>query len=377
MIYKNDGLTFSTEHEGGAIGGIETLGINWYHLHLRADSWFWFNIKMDGVKNQRIIFQVRDRTPEDERCCQYWVRRTKKNTPAKTHHPHYSYDGKMWYRVEHSELDHHESDLIRFSQKFSQNTVYMCYGIPYQVFTWENYKRKFLNHPDFNSEIVGYSRVNFPVEVVTITNQQSENYNKKIGYLLCREDQGETTGSLALEGMVNYLMADEQKQLREEFIIYIAPLVSIDGIMFGSPFSGGYGYMTNRWNEANPPEEIAVLRSFIEKKNAKGSTIAFAGKLHGSVSWDSTNYFDCTPESRGWSYLFANNETTAEAACKYLPENSKAMTMERTGERPEGRFERYVSENYDCDMIFATEIHADSEQEARECGTNIIKGIFE
>jgi len=377
MEFINGGLTFSTHHVGGSAGSFEALGKDWYHLHLRQDSWFWFNFKITGAKNRRIIFQVRDRTPEMEKVCHYWVRRTKPDAEAKTHHPHYSYDNKTWFKMEHSERDYHEPDLVRFSHNFTQDTVYLCYGIPYPSERWDEFASQFDNHPDFESKIIGQSRMGYDERLVTITDSKVSAENKKVGYLLCREDQAETTGAFALEGCLKYLMAEEQKELRKKYIIYLAPLVSIDGMVCGSPFSGGYGYITGRWQDENPPAEIALLRNFIEKTNPKGSKLAFVGKLHGSVRWDPKDYYEYQEDNRALPHLFVLNEKTAEMTCKYLPEGSLELTLDRLGLRPRGRFERYIADNFDCDTIFATEIYAKDEAEARGQGELIFKGLFE
>lgn len=377
MEFIADNLTFSSDYPGGSAGSIERLGRDWYHLNLRQDSWFWFHIKITGAAGRRIIFQVRDRTPEMEKVCNYWVRRTKPDAEPVTHHPHYSCDGWNWVKMEHSERDYHEPDLIRFSQRFTKDTVWLCYGIPYPVERWEKYAARFGGRPDFAARSIGQSRLGEEVRLITITEPAVPAEEKQNGYLLCREDQAETTGAFALEGALDYLMAEEQKHLREKFIIHLAPLVSIDGILCGSPFSGGYGYLTGRWQDENPPAEIAVLRSFIEKTTPPGSRIAFAGKLHGGVNWDPTDYYNCREETRALPHLFPLNEKTARATCKYLSADSLAMTLDRVGLRPHGRFERYIADNFDCDTIFATEIYPRDIAEAREQGKRIIRGLFE
>jgi hypothetical protein len=372
-----DDLRFSWDFTGASLGTVERLSKDWYHLDLRKDTWFWFYFKLEGAAGRKIIFQVRDRTPEMEKVCGYWIRHEDKNTTTVCHKPRFSYDRNNWDMMENSEQDFHEPDLVRFSQEFKQDTVWICYGIPYSPKCWHNFISRFDGNQDIKKSVLGYSRLGYPVECLTVSDFSVPDEKKKTGWILCREDQAETTGSLVLEGGIEILMSREAAEIREKLIINILPMVSIDAIMCGAPFSCGYGYLTGRWQETEPPAEVAAIKKFIERSHESDREIAFACKLHGSVCWDDTDYNPDTEEDRFYTYFFANNQETAKILCKYLPPFSLSFTQDRLGLRPRGRFERYIHDNFNCDMIFASETPARFPEDAREQGRKIFKALFE
>ena len=62
------------------------------------------------------------------------------------------------------------------------------------------------------------------------------NSQKKAILITARAHPGEMQASFALEGMVNYLVSNvlEAKALRDKYIIYVIPMLNIDGVVFGN-----------------------------------------------------------------------------------------------------------------------------------------------
>jgi murein tripeptide amidase MpaA len=82
-----------------------------------------------------------------------------------------------------------------------------------------------------------------------------QNKAKKAMIITSRVHPGETQSSYALEGMVDFLLSDaiEARQLREQYIIYVVPMINPDGVIHGNHRTDLAGFdMNRRWMEASP-----------------------------------------------------------------------------------------------------------------------------
>mmetsp|Transcript_29855 Transcript_29855/g.45594 ORF Transcript_29855/g.45594 Transcript_29855/m.45594 type:complete len:104 (+) Transcript_29855:2915-3226(+) len=81
------------------------------------------------------------------------------------------------------------------------------------------------------------------------------NLHKKALFITSRVHPGETQASFALEGMVDFLISDseEAKALREKYIIYVVPMLNIDGVIHGNHRTNLVGSDLNRkWSDPSP-----------------------------------------------------------------------------------------------------------------------------
>ena len=66
---------------------------------------------------------------------------------------------------------------------------------------------------------------------------------------------GEVQSSFAVEGLVNYLLSDtkEAQDIRKKYIIYVVPMLNIDGVVQGNQRTNLAGFDLNRkWSEPSP-----------------------------------------------------------------------------------------------------------------------------
>jgi len=79
-----------------------------------------------------------------------------------------------------------------------------------------------------------------------------------------RVHPGETQSSFALEGIVKFLLSDcvEAKQLRNQYIFYVVPMLNPDGVIHGNHRVDLLGYdMNRRWCDPSPwihPQMYAI-----------------------------------------------------------------------------------------------------------------------
>lgn len=74
-------------------------------------------------------------------------------------------------------------------------------------------------------------------------------------FLTARVHPGEVQSSFALEGLVYFLLSDckEAEELRKNYIIYVVPMLNIDGVVHGNQRTNLAGLDLNRkWQWPSP-----------------------------------------------------------------------------------------------------------------------------
>ena len=80
-------------------------------------------------------------------------------------------------------------------------------------------------------------------------------HDKKAIFVTSRVHPCECQASFSLEGAVDFLLSQDERavQMRQEFIIYVVPMLNIDGVMQGNQRTNLSGWDLNRrWAEPSP-----------------------------------------------------------------------------------------------------------------------------
>lgn len=93
--------------------------------------------------------------------------------------------------------------------------------------------------------------------------------DKKAIFVTSRVHSGEVQSSFAVEGLIDFLLSDNEQaiDLRQKYIIYIVPMLNIDGVIYGNSRTNLTGFDLNRvW--AKPSlilqPEIYAVKKFAE-----------------------------------------------------------------------------------------------------------------
>ena len=81
------------------------------------------------------------------------------------------------------------------------------------------------------------------------------NNHKKAVIITGRVNAGDSQASYCLEGIVNFLLSDNQEaiELRANYIIYVVPMINIDGVMNGNKITNMAGIDLNQqWQNPSP-----------------------------------------------------------------------------------------------------------------------------
>ena len=374
-----DRLKFSWDFDGATLGGVQRLGPDWYFLRLREDTWFWFYFKIEGCRNRQIILETKD-----TRATSNMELKSPLGGSGFARNPYYSYNNRDFIRFDYAEQDKDEDRRFRYIQTFTEDTVYVCFGIPYTPQMMEDFIGEISDHPEVDVFTLGHTRIGLPIRAMTIGKLKKEGPAKGV-ILLGREDQEETTAQYAYEGFIRKLLSDEYKLLRDEYRFWTVPVVTLDGQKTGAQYSAGFGYATNRWDgELFIPNYINVIKEGIDAWIKSGIDLKMAGKFHSpgiwernsiAHSWDS-NIGTFTNAGRGRpTYCVSERQDVISCVTRHL-ENG-AMARSKLEVRPVGRFERYIHDKYDMNALWCVEVAAESVKEAHSEGELLLKGISE
>lgn len=142
-------------------------------------------------------------------------------------------------------------------------------------------------HPDVKKYTIGKTPGKRPFDVLQIGNPSAE----KVLVLLGRQHPPEVTGSMALQFFVEELLEDNaiSTAFRNEFTVYVFPLVNPDGVDMGHWRHNANGVDLNRdWKAFNQPETQHIQRFFKNLKQEKNSTIYAMVDFHST--WEDIYY---------------------------------------------------------------------------------------
>ncbi|MDD2491257.1 MAG: M14 family zinc carboxypeptidase [Bacteroidales bacterium] len=257
-------ILFSTGFESGSLGeatitdsvlfstkrGDTTLYLS-YQINSRFDpfnpidttlrpSARWYYFKMVGVKDKMVYLNI-------------------KNSEAIR--PFFSYDGENFSRFTSSENP--EKGLL--VKRYERDTVYISHYIPY---TWSRHKMKLDEwslKPFVHREEIGKSTNGLPIEMITITDSEHSDINKKRIWIHGRSHPSEQPASWHLEALTDYILSErpEAVDLRKNSIIYIVPFINPDGVYGGYSRSSSTGVNIEiNWDKPDSltMPEIAALK---------------------------------------------------------------------------------------------------------------------
>lgn len=86
------------------------------------------------------------------------------------------------------------------------------------------------------------------VPVVEVTDEEVEDYNKKVVFVTARIHPGEANSSFVCEGFLQQVCGEDSKarQFRKNFIVYVVPMVNPDGVVCGNYRTSLFGKDLNR-----------------------------------------------------------------------------------------------------------------------------------
>jgi len=270
-------IKFSTDFESGSLADYRLVDSTWnkdyampclsYLITSKSDplnpvdttlapSARWFFFCMTGVKDKQIILNFNETDPL---------------------RPVYSYDKVNYERFAgiadtctlHREIED-DRPCYLFMQRFTKDTVYVAYFIPYDYSYLQKRINNWIQYPYVKFDTIGYSRKGLPMQMLTITDSSVPDSQKKKVWIHGRIHPSESPASWHLDGFIDALVANTSQAIayRKAMTLYIVPFANPDGVVEGLSRSNSTG-VNIEINWAKPEEqtepEVRALKATMEK----------------------------------------------------------------------------------------------------------------
>ena len=221
---------------------------------------YWTNFKVSGVQGLEVTFNINNADK---------VHFLYNDDPSGEVQMVYSYDGDNWFRL----TSHSYSDpTYTFTQTFTEDEVQIATFFPFSSEEMSALVDTASASPWASKTVLGTSHQGRDIDLLTITNTAIPIGDKKIIYFISRQHAAETSGSFLLEGIIDFLISDDEYAagFRDNYVWYIAPMINPDGVYLGKPRSSSEGNDPNRdWNPSNTDTvEVVIVRDHIDSVNA-------------------------------------------------------------------------------------------------------------
>jgi len=217
---------------------------------------YWTNFKVSGVEGLEVTFNINN---ADQVPFLY------NDDPSGEVQMVYSYNGEDWLRLtNHS----YSAPTYTFTQTFSQDEVQIATFFPFSYGKMSNFVDSVSTSQWATKTVLGSSVQGRDLDLLTITNPAIPIGNKNVIYLISRQHGAETAGSHMLEGLIQFLISDDEYAagFRDNYFWYFVPMVNPDGVFVGSSRATWLGNDANRdWHPSNTDTvEVDTVRSHIE-----------------------------------------------------------------------------------------------------------------
>jgi hypothetical protein len=290
----NSATTFDASFEGGngenfvrvgdtvSFDGELDIGAGGY----ARTTWFYFS--MNNVLGDTIAFTMENARGANTETSTWTGKR-----------PFYSYDQETWYPVTNDGTDNNPAfdwNAPGNSETFTQDTVYIAYGIPYtytdaqtDITRWE------LSPFASSTATLGTSVQGRNIHLLTFedTNSPIAYADKKVMWVDSRQHPMEVGASYHARGVVDfYIDADnpEAEVFRQGWILKIIPDLNADGMYLGQTRANANGYDLNReWNAVGPnvgteEAEVYLAHNAMETWTNAGNSIDIFLDMHTKSS---------------------------------------------------------------------------------------------
>lgn len=249
-------IRFNTDFPGACLGKIEAQDKpdsfrcfipGQYNENGRNRQTSWFYFRIENVKNRNITLVMTDyigeynlrlgAVPMNE-----WIL------------PVCSEDGKNWKHIETTVWDKEKKELtIKLSP--AVDMLWIAHIPPYTFSRIVQFIEEVDASPFVRTELFGETVQKRPLYILTITDGDVPNGDKKHLFLMTRQHSWEAPTSLMGEGTVRFLISDAPKaaEIRRKAVVSFIPTLDPDGCEQGGVRFNRNGYDLNRhWSTIEP-----------------------------------------------------------------------------------------------------------------------------
>ncbi|CAG9329115.1 unnamed protein product [Blepharisma stoltei] len=284
-------LEFSSKFECGNLDRVEKAKENEYDLYLRTDSntyghnqWYYFKVyNKSGMREVRFnIVNFSKRNSLYTQGMMPCIYREKTGWIKGGYDIVYTHS-----KVSRLTNNRHYYSLS-FSFEFKDNdAVFFAYSIPYSYTKLCKLLKELEKCEFVRREMLCKSLGGVDTPILTITDFNNT-YEKEFVFMTARVHPGETHGSWAMEGFLNFITGNSSKakKLRKKVVFKIVPMLNIDGVIAGNTRCSLTGEDLNRsFQDPNPklnPVIYSLKNKAIQRSLNKKLTFYFDLHAHST-----------------------------------------------------------------------------------------------
>ncbi len=256
-------ITFDKSFEDASLAKIEKLGDATFRLHVegqydergrnRQTTWYYF--RMDNVAGRELSLTFTDFPGE-------YNDRTNAGPMSAALRPVFSHDGEHWQHFTAMEWDDvKKENTLKF--KPEQDTIYIAHIPPYPHSRLLKLLGELDRSPHARLEVIGKTALGRDLHLVTVTNFEKPDANKKVIWLQARQHAWEAGTSFVMEGALRFVTSDDSRAraLRDRIIFKFTPMMDPDGCATGKVRFNAHGWDVNRhWDEVNLRDKAWLQR---------------------------------------------------------------------------------------------------------------------
>ncbi len=279
-------MRIEADFEGGNLAMSEVVAPNHVRVAARPDGSprpLWFAFSASGVRASELTIEL---VNADECLGPRYGWNTAR--------PVYRVPGGDWERCGGGEYVEQPAEdrpggVFRFLVPCARGSVSVAYCYPYTPSDLAGFRVRLADYPLARWAVIGRTPAGAPVDVLRVGDPDA----RRSVWVLARQHAGETPGSFALEGMVEWLLGSGRMP---DALFCFAPMVDRDGAG-----AGRYGKDTppvdfNRdWQEDPTRPEIAALVHVLERDRLRAGPHVLALDLHASHHGDTSCYVFLDP----------------------------------------------------------------------------------
>jgi hypothetical protein len=286
-------VTFSTAFEGGSLGRIEKLSETAFRVHVlgqqdergrnRAATWYCF--RMDHVRGLDLTITLTDFVGE--------YNDVPGSCPMNEKiRPAMSEDGRTWSHAEDMTWDNEKKEAtVRLKPK--QDSVWLATQAMYPHSRLVALVQELQQSAHARVEVIGKSVQGRDLFLITVTDFEKPDTDKKTIWLQARQHAWEAGTSYVAEGALRFAISDtpQARALRQNNVCVFTPMVAADGCALGLPRFNVHGYDPNRhWNEVDLRDkrylklmpEVWYFKKAILSHVARGGRIDLMLNMHNT-----------------------------------------------------------------------------------------------
>lgn len=245
---------FNTNFEGGCLGKIESTGTNEFRCYLlgqhdergrnRQVSWFYF--RLDNVAKKSLVLTFTDLAGE-------YNDKPGSVSMDKEDQLVISYDQKNWTYLPVGEWNDETKELtLRITPE--QDSIWIANLVPYTHADLLRCLDDINRSPYATVEVYGRTVQGRDMHLVTVTNPDIPDDQKRIVWLQARQHAWETGTSFTMEGALRWAISNDPEavKLRDQVIFKFTPMLDPDGCATGKVRFNANGLDVNRhWSEVD------------------------------------------------------------------------------------------------------------------------------